>query len=382
MRKKALIVANLIGFVGFLMRDIRMLQDMGYEVVFAACDDGNSGQRETLKQMNVRFVPISLSSKNPLSSSNVEGYRIIAKLLKEENFALLHCHTPIAGFLARFAGRKYRRKGMKVIYTTHGLPFAKYSSFKQWHLYHAIEWLASRYTDLIITINQEDLESASKLCCRDVRKINGVGVVTSTYRDVEVHREQYLAGLGLPTDKIMVLSVGELSQRKNHQVIIRALAELQDKDNYIYVICGKEAGSSGVAQELEALAEECGVALYLLGHRNDIPQIMHCSDIGAIPSIREGLGLAGVQSLCAGVPLLGTPVQGISEYIKNGVSGYLYDPFDVKGYAEGIRLLSDPERRKNMRSDCIEIAKNFDMEIATAQIQEIYRSLLQDSVEV
>jgi glycosyltransferase involved in cell wall biosynthesis len=267
---------------------------------------------------------------------------------------------------------------MKTVYTSHGLPFCRYSSKKQWFLYFGLEKIAARFTDTIITINEEDRKNAGKLGCKDVRRINGVGVDTAYYHDVEIDVDAYKRKLGLPTDKIMVLSVGELSARKNHQIIIKALGMLPDKSRYIYVICGKEVSQSGFADHLRQLAKECDVALYLLGHRNDIPQIMHCSDIGAIPSLREGLGLAGVQSLCANVPLVGTDVQGIREYIFDGISGYLCSPYDAQGYADAIQKLSDPKLRDRMKQNCYEIAKRFDIAVSHEQMREIYQSILSE----
>ena len=375
--KKALIVTNLIGFVSFLWNDIQTLQNLGYEITFAANGDviKNEDNHEKLAKAGVRFVQLDFASKNPLAGQNIKAYSEIEKLLSEERFDLIHCHTPIAGLITRWAARKCRKKGTRVIYTSHGLAFTKYASKKEWLMYFSAEKIASLFTDTIITINQDDFENAKKLCCKDVRKINGVGVDTAYYHDVNVDVDAYKAKLGLPADKIMVLSVGEISDRKNHQIIIKALGSLQTKADYIYVICGREVDGSGLAERLQRLAQEQGVALYLLGHRSDIPEIMHCSDIGAIPSVREGLGLAGIQSLCAEVPLVGTDVQGIKEYIIDGVSGYLCEPYDETGYAEAILKLSDQEHRNALKRNCFEITRKFDVSVSKRQMEEIYSSI-------
>lgn len=287
-------------------------------------------------------------------------------------FELVHCHTPIAGCITRLAAAKYRLRGTKVLYTSHGFAFTCYSSKKQRCVYYTIEKIVSIFTDTIITINQDDYEKARKFWCKDIRKINGVGVDTAKYHDVVLNVDEYKEKLGLPRDKIMLLSVGELSERKNHQVIVKALGLLPDKEKYIYVICGREIGGNTITNNLKQLAQENDVALYLLGHRSDIPQIMHCSDIGAIPSVREGLGLAGVQSLCAEVPLVGTNVQGIKEYIIDGVTGYLCEPFDAQGYAGAIKKLTDLENRERMKKNCYEIARRFDNRVSHRQMTEIY----------
>ena len=378
---KALIVTNQVGFSHFLWSDIQLLQDMGYELYFAANYDVLTSTYDAddvakLENMGVRCFHLSISTKNPFAKENLRAYREIKTLVENNRFDLIHCHTPIVGFLTRLAAIKQRKHGTKVIYTTHGLAFTRYSSLKEWWMYYLLEKIASNFTDTIITINEEDFENAQHLCCKDVRKINGVGVDTEYYHNVDIDISEYKKKLGLPLDKMMVLSVGELSVRKNHQIIVKAIGELKNKADYIYVICGKENGNSGIADNLKKLAEERGVALHLLGHRSDIPEIMHCSDIGAIPSVREGLGLAGIQSLCAEVPLVGTEVQGIREYVIDDVTGYLCGPYDVTGYANAIARLSVDSKREELRKNCYETAQKFDKRVSEAQMYKIYHSVL------
>ncbi len=378
MRKKALIVANLIGFSGFLWNDIEVLKELGYEVSFAANAEVILGEnhQEELRSRDITFYQIGFSSKNPFAKENMEAYRSIRQLLKRDCFDVIHCHTPIAGFITRLAAKDFRKKGAKVIYTTHGLSFTHLSSKKQWLVYYCFEKFASLFTDTIITINREDFANAKRMCCKDVRKINGVGVDTEMYHKADIDVNSYKRSLGIPRDKIIVLSVGELSARKNHQIIIKALGKIENKDDYCYVICGREVAGSGFAEMLEKLAQDCGVNLLLLGHRNDIPEIMHCSDIGAIPSVREGLGLAGIQSLCAGIPLVGTEVQGIKDYVVQGETGYLCSPYDEEAYKNAILALSDADLRKSMKNSCYEMAGQFDVAVSHKQMREIYTSIL------
>ena len=239
-----------------------------------------------------------------------------------------------------------------------------------------MEKFGSLFTDVIITINNEDYEIAKSMFCKNVRMINGVGVDTKKYHTVDINIDEYKQKLGIPKDKIIVLSVGELSERKNHQIIVKALAEIKNKSDYCYVICGREVDGTGFAEKLKHLAQANGVNLMLLGHRSDIPEIIHCSDIGAIPSVREGLGLAGIQSLSAGVPLIGTEVQGIKDYIIPGKTGFLCAPYDVEGYKNAIIKLSDKNLRNSMNDDCVEMARHFDVNISHNQMRDIYTSVL------
>lgn len=376
-KKKVLITANLIGFVGFLWNNIEVLQKMGYEIHFAADAETISGENheKELEEHNVIFHQVCFASKSPFSKENMNAFKTMKHILKSHEFDLIHCHTPIAGFITRFAAIGQRRRGTKVIYTSHGFAFTHISPKRDWIIYYTIEKLASLLSDAIITINHEDYNNAKKMWCKNVYHINGVGVDTSFYHNVDINIDEYKKVNGIPTDKIMVLSVGELSARKNHQIIIRALSRLPDKDSYVFVICGREVGGTCFAEMLKKQAENYGVNIMLLGHRSDIPELMHCSDIGAIPSVREGLGLAGVQSLCAGVPLVGSRVQGICDYIFDNITGYLCEPYDEEGYAKAIKKLSDKNTREKMKKNCYDIAKRFDVEVSNAQMAEIYKSV-------
>lgn len=121
MAKNALMVANLAGFASFLIHDIEILIGKGYTVTFAA----NAYKlewadtKEKLDRLGVKFIQLNFDSTNPMAKSNFKAYKELKELLKQESFQLIHCHTPIAGIFTRLAARSYRRKGTKVIYTTH-----------------------------------------------------------------------------------------------------------------------------------------------------------------------------------------------------------------------------------------------------------------------
>lgn len=156
---KALIVAALSGFISaFLQNDIKTLQDMGYEVHCAAdAGHANTTVRSSIwDELNVTFHQVDFDSKNPASKKNLEAYKEISSLAKQEQFDLVHCHTPIAGFITRLAMQSYRKKGMKVIYTSHGFYFHKHAPKKDWVKFYPIEKVASHWCDAIVTINNED----------------------------------------------------------------------------------------------------------------------------------------------------------------------------------------------------------------------------------
>lgn len=376
-KKKALIAVNFIGFVNFLWDDIDILNSLGYEITLIGDNSIKGDDALTcLKKKNVKFIDAKIESKSPISKENIKLFFKYVRLLKKEHFDLIHCHTPVVGLYMRFATAICKTSGTKVIYTTHGLAYTHLSSKKEYLKFHSIESFASRFCDCIITINLEDYNNACKLHCKNVYHINGVGVDISKYRDIKIDKAKYREKLGIPDEKILILSVGELSERKNHIIIVKALSLLSNKSKYIYAICGGKIPGDGTSEAILKLANEKGVAVKLLGYRSDIPEIIHCAEIGAIPSIREGLGLAGIETLCAGIPLVGSDVQGIREYLIDGKTGFLCNPYDVKSFAIAIDRLSNKEYRESLRDNCLNIVKQFDKKISVSQREKIYKEFL------
>ena len=376
--KKALIVTAFARFVkSFLTNDIKILQDMGYEVHCAANihHAGAECMNDYFADMGVIFHQIDFSSNKPISKETIVSYLEMKKIIKENYFDVIHVHTPIAGAITRYACRNQRKRGTTVIYTTHGFYFHKYSSKKTWLIFHTIEDFMSRYTDAMITINHEDYNNAKIMHCSKVYYIPGVGVDTKRYTDIVINRNDYRKKMGIGKDDLLILAVGELSNRKNHQIIIKALSELKIQ-NAVFMICGNAMTSANTKDKLEEMAKESKVDLRLMGLRDDIPQICKCADIGVMPSTREGLGLSGIEMLAAGIPVVASNVHGIVDYIIDGEDGYLCAPDDAHAFAQAILKLRNEEKRKSMVDKCINIAKKFDKKYSYKKMRDIYEELL------
>lgn len=259
--------------------------------------------------------------------------------------------------------------------------YSKGSSLKTKIVYGGVEWFCSWMTDGIITINKEDYTQMKKMACKNVYHINGVGVDTSRYHECQIDRDRYRESLGLSESDIAILEVGELSTRKNHKVIIEALSKINDK-HYVFLICGKAMSNLGTYDFLKKYAEEKNVRVIFLGFRKDIPEINRCVDIAVLPSLREGLGLAGIEALASGVPVVGSNVQGIKDYVIDGKTGYLCSPRDADAFADKIQLLSDKEARFSMRKACVEKAEEFRLDISHQQMKNIYKNLLHEQERV
>ena len=333
---------------------------------------------DKLEEMGIAHYQVEFDTKSPVSTQNIQAYKQLKLILKTNKYDLIHCHTPIVGILTRMAARKYRKAGTTVIYTTHGFAFTDKSSKKSWIVYFTAEKLMSRFCDAIITINHEDYGNAKKMHCPKVYVIPSVGLDNHRFANLRINRDEYRASFGVNSKDHMVLAVGELSSRKNQKIIIEALGTLDRKEQYIFVICGTAVVNSTIEEELKETASRLGVRIFLAGHRLDIPEINACADVAVIPSVREGFGMTGVEALASGVPVVGSDVQGIREYVIPGKTGYLCDPYDAHQFAEAIENIVNltPEARNQMAAACKKKAEEFDVSKSIAAMKNIYQEVL------
>ena len=344
--KKALITASVFGFIGsFEKSNIQILLDKGYEVHIATNMSkdlkafGDTGQ---LDGVDVIKHQISYS-RSPLSLQTIKSYKAIKRLIKEENFDLIHCHTPVAAMLTRLAARKARKNGTKVIYTAHGFHFFKGAPLLNWLVYFPVEYICSFFTDILITINQEDYQLARKVMrAKKIEYISGVGIDVEKYQNVQVDKMAKRKELGIPENTIMLLSVGELNKNKNHEVIIEALNRLNNPNIHYFI-----AGQGELKDYLQSKIISLGLEnkIHLLGYREDVGELYHTADIFCFPSLREGLGLAAIEAMASGLPLITSNVHGINDYSENGLTGYKCDCKSIHDYEKAIRKLMNSSSR-------------------------------------
>lgn len=349
---------------------IKVLLDEGHQIDLAA-NETNSPVPECYRERGCKFHHISFS-RSPLSPDNIKAYGQLKKIIANGNYDIVHCHTPNASVITRLVCRKYRKKnGLKVFYTAHGFHFYKGAPLLNWLVFYPVEKFCSRFTDKLITINQEDYARArAKFHAGEVCYVPGVGIDLSRFENVQVDRNAKRREIDVPEDAILLLSVGELNENKNHQIIVRALAKLNDP-NVHYAI----AGVGEKREYLLSLAKELGVSnqVHLLGYRNDIPEINYASDVFCFPSLREGLGLAAIEAMASGLPLVTSNVHGINDYSADGITGYRCTPTDADAFVYGIsRLVNDLKLREKMGQNNAQLAKKYEVSNINRLLKEVY----------
>lgn len=363
--------------MGFFKTFIRSLLDEGDVVDIATNEcDGQCMVQSYYRDWGCIVYHID-TSRSPFSTGNLRAVKQIREIVEKGQYDLVHCHTPLASVAARQACKRLRKsRGLKVFYTAHGFHFYDGAPLKNWLIFYPIEKHYSRYTDVLITINKEDYRRAKNhFKAKKVVYIPGVGVDTEKFSICNVDKSAKRAELGMKDSDFLLLSVGELSERKNQKVVIEALHKMKTEgsiDNIVYLAVGKgdqEEEFSQLIQEYELQDH-----IKLLGFRTDIDELCEIVDCFVHPSIREGLGIAPLEAMAAGLPLISAAVNGIKDYTEDGVSGCCVDPTDTNAMIAAIKRMHDDKSfRTSCASNNFKTAKTFDIRCSAEIMSEVYR---------
>ncbi|WP_455655304.1 glycosyltransferase family 4 protein [Phascolarctobacterium sp.] len=313
-KKKVLFVATVVKthINTFHLPFLKMFKEHGWEVHVAAKNDF-SGEPCVIpncdQYFDINFVRL------PFSRQNITAYKQMRQIIQENKYDIIHCHTPVAGVLTRLAARS--SKDTTVIYTAHGFHFYKGVPLLNWLIYYPVERFCAKFTDKLITINQEDYTRAKSWSLRNNGKvyyIPGVGVDIEKIHNISIDKEQKKNELGIPNGIKVLLSVGELNENKNHEIIIKALSKLDNKE-FVYLICGK----GKLKEYLQNLAQKLGIGdkVKLLGYRTDVLEICKIADLFIFPSKREGLPVSLIEAMACGVPCIASDVRGNRDLLSS-----------------------------------------------------------------
>ena len=378
MREKILFVANIRAHFLFHMPYMKYLKEQGYEVHACANGEGFAGE-EPLPACD-RYFDLPIARK-PFNAVNIKAYTALKRLIEDGDYRLISCHTPVGGVLARLAARKARKRGTSVMYMAHGFYFYEGAPLVNWLLYYPIEKLCARLTDELIAINAEDCERAvRKLRARRIWHFRGVGVDTARFRDAKPDRTTVRAALGIPGDATLLLSIGELSKRKNHAVIIKALAKIRADarcaaSDIRYLI----VGDGPLREQLVRLAATLSVddTVCFTGAQRDVETYYAISDILCFPSLMEGLPTVVCEGMAAGLPVLCSDIRGNRDLIGHGEGGLLLPPGDADGFADAVcRLANDAPLRAAMGAANLRNIRRYDIAESLKEMAGIFSTCL------
>ena len=305
--KKVLFVATVTRHINaFHIPYLKWFKEQGYEVHVAS--NGGENIEYCDKHFNIPF------ERFPIKLGNIKAYKQLKSIIDENQYEIIHCHTPVGGVITRLAARKARKKyHTRVIYTAHGFHFYKGAPLLNWIIYYPIEKWLSKYTDCLITINEEDYQRAKSKFkkAKRIELVHGVGVDENKFKQdmTEEEKLKLREELGIEKEDFVIIQVGELNKNKNQIMSIEAMKMVIKVKANIKLLL---VGTGTLKRVYENKIKEYGLEknIMLLGFRTDVPKLLRISNCLISTSKREGLPINVIEAQISRLPVIATNCRG------------------------------------------------------------------------
>lgn len=280
-------------------------------------------------QLILRGIPYQIIK--PHGFLSIPYYFQLYRLLRKKNVALIHAHLlgsaltySIVSLLAR----------IPLIATLHGRvdinPKERFVALKQAIMRMGVNTLIAVSRDLACYIQ------ARKLFPRESIDViyNGVDLQRYKKKSLSILRQQ----LGIPTDDVLVGSLGNIRPAKNYESLINAVSLLKNPRLH-FIVAGHK--KSDVMQELQLQMEQLGVAgqIHFIGFYENTPDFLAQMDLFVLCSSSEGFSIATIEAMAAGLPVIATRCGGPEEILEHMKTGYLVPIEAPEQLAAAISLL-------------------------------------------
>lgn len=345
----------------------------GLRVGIAALVDGREPHTELLEAASEAGLPgWRIASRG---RADIRPLRALVELLHHEAPRVLHVHGYKALVLGWLASRLVT---VPLVVTRHG----ETGESPSVRLYEALARSLLSQADRVVAVSAREAEVA-QACGAGARThhipngVDAAGVARRVAAAGPVPRDAAALQDGRP----FVLGVGRLSPEKGYGDLLQAVATLAAPRPEVVI-----AGGGPLRRRLRSQADSLGVRLHLLGYVRDLAPWWRSARLLCQPSLREGLPLAVLEAMAAGLPVLATRVGALPALLGGAApAGWLVDPGDQGALAAALEsLLSDDEteRRRRIRRARAVLAERHSVDaVAQRHVREIYEPLARESRE-
>lgn len=374
MSKKILFIATVEIFImHFCILFIKYLQSKGYEIHVAT----KLGKREgELENQGIICHNIDFSrSANSLTA--LRALLQLIRLMRKNSFSLIHVHTPMAAFLGRLAA-KMTHTG-PALYTAHGFHFYKGAPWYYWAFIYPAEYLAKRWTDGLIVINQEDYVNAQRMGFKPNKNlflVHGVGVDLKKVINVSFSNGGIKKELDIKEKDIIISCIAEFTPNKNQMFLLRGWEKIaQDFNNIHLLFIGKGKCLNNLKEQMK---QNSLPRVYFLGYRTDVLKIIAKSNIITLVSKREGLPRSIIEAMALGKPVVVSNVRGNRDLVEQGKNGFLVELGDIERLISSIKkLIIDDKLKADMGREALKRIEDYSLEKVLAEMSSIYDSYLE-----
>ena len=303
--------------------------------------------------------------------NDIRAFLSLYKLIKKENFTIIHTHSSKAGFLGRIAAML--NKTPIVIHTIHGFAFHDYmNSFKK-NIFIYLEKLSAKWTHGLVTVSNLNKKKVVDLGIAPIEKLKNIYSGIDLTLFINEKNDQFRKELNLDSNHLLLGSVGRLSNQKDPITMIEAFCIVIKRfPNAHLTLVGDGELRDEILIKIDQL--QLNGRVHLTGNKNDPWKIYHSLDLFIMSSIYEGLGRSITEALSCGVPVVCTSVEGVPEIVRDNETGILVPPKDPSALATGIiKSLNDMDNARKMAEEGRKfVNENFDVKKMVDDIDTLY----------
>jgi glycosyltransferase involved in cell wall biosynthesis len=362
------------------------------EVTIVERDNRKLPEKEYID--GIRFVRLSrtqlpmspyqlIKSLRGLTFLMVDGLGValnVLKILRSENFDIIHFHFPFAACFIVLFDKNIRKK---IIYTAHAdeyrLGYSRHLKPPIIARFFSPDIFLMRRIEKTVVLNHhlKDILVERGLEKHRLDVIpNGVELYDYTIACEEIEEERTRYG---QNNDIIVLFAGTITPRKGVVYLIKA-AEILKNKNILFLIAGNLEIDKEYAENLIEYVKNHQINARFLGFipYQQLKKLYSVCDIFVLPSLEEGFGMVLTAAMAAGKPLIGTRVGGISMQIIDNWNGFLIDPMNEDQMAERIAylIINENVRKAMGENSKIFAEKNFSWKIISEQYLKLYDEVL------
>ena len=363
-----------------LLNQLKHIQDAGYEVVGISAPGDDV---PVLEAAGVRHLAVPLTRRFTPFADLYALYRLY-RCIRRERFDVVHTHTPKAGLLGQLAAKAARVP--HIVNTLHGFYFHDHTPKTKRSFYVAMEKLAARCSDVILSQNKEDIATAIAEDIASPEQLvelgNGIDIERFSRDKIdEVALKALRHRLGLPADAIVVGFVGRLVEEKGILDLMNATQRLlrSHPKTHLLLVGPHDTDKSDAIDSSIAEHYEIEGHVAFAGLREDMPEMYALMDILVLPSYREGFPRAPMEAAAMGIPTVVTDIRGCRQTTIDGENGLRYPPGDVDALKNALaRLIDSGQERKEMALAGQKLARaEFDERRVFERVVDTYERLLE-----
>ncbi|MGH2633518.1 MAG: glycosyltransferase, partial [Tepidiformaceae bacterium] len=360
----------------------RELARLGYEVDIFTRQDGDLPRVEPIAP-NLRLIRIDAGPPSPIDKEAVVDYlpRFAREMrafadAERQPYSIVHSHYWQSGWVGGIFARQLDLPHVVMFHTLGEVKNRARISEQEPKLRIRHERAIARRATAIVTASAHERELLERYYSADPARMHTVPCGVDLERFQRQDRAESRRALGLPAERSVLVWVGRLEKLKGVDILISAVAQLEDPSLTLLIVGGVEEAPE-LRAELEAQAAAAGIAANIRFEgavpHDALPAYYSAADVCVVPSYYESFGLVAVEAMACGTPVVASRVGGLVSTVTDGVTGYLIPWRCPEPFAEKLEvLLNNPELRTNFSRAARRSVERFRWSSVALQVASVY----------